>query len=295
VAHLVISIISEGISAVVDGIFTGQSALDDACELFRRANVTFHIVANLAAMSVVDGGAPEEADGRETEQRATAAIADNVLQRIRLDSMLSVPGPICIFMRHGSCSYEPSRYQAPRDVGLTKAGAAAVRATARTLIGFRPDRVVVSPYRRAIETAEILCPIIGAEWRIADGLRERHFTSIEGRTYDRLRLSGEVDVDTLLTCSDRLNLPGEETIEEAQVRITTTMQAIITGPASRVIVVSHGGPHMWLVSEYLGLPLDRQRVPALSPAHFTVLQYKSCGAFSGIRGTNLSTWDETVL
>jgi broad specificity phosphatase PhoE len=295
-AHLVIDLVNGGISAVVDGIFTDERTLDEACELFRRANVTYHIFATPAAITDIDGGGPGGAADRETAQRATEEIAEDLLQRIRREAAPSVAGgSVCIFMRHGSCSYESSRYQAPRDVGLTKAGAAAVRATAKTLIGFRPDRIVVSPYRRAIETAEILYAIVGTEWKVVDGLRERHFTSIEGRTYDQLRLSGDVDVDTLLTCSERMNLPGEETIEEAQTRITTTMQAMITGTANRVIVVSHGGPHMWLVSEYLGLPLDRQRLPALSPAHFTVLQYNRDGTFSGIRGMNLSAWDETVL
>jgi probable phosphoglycerate mutase len=169
-------------------------------------------------------------------------------------------------------------------------------ATASTLSNFNADRLVVSPFRRARQSAEIVAEFTGLTPQVEEGLGERYFQSLAGQSYDELRRTHSDDfVDRLLSRSETIDVDGEETLEIACQRILSTMKTIIHGSNKRTIVVSHGGPHSWLLNSYIGMSLDRKLGIGLGPSHFSVFTYRANADFSSVLGINLASWDESIL
>jgi broad specificity phosphatase PhoE len=327
-ARMAVEYAASGISSVIESVFMEVDVLNEVCEILRRGNVehyVFSLYTSLENIEARDTGREwfdRQGSARikeihdsfvwlgnivETQGKIVEEVASEILELL---DMLRTPTnksqvsgcaskadtKICVFVRHGACNIEPSRYNSPDDIILTEMGRSAVAVTASGLVGFAPERLVTSPFRRSVESASIVGRFTGLTPEVDDGLRERHFYSLAGRDYNSLRgIYGDDFVRQLLYSSENLTVEKEETIQEAQQRIVETMKRIMAGPERRIAVVSHGGPFCWLLNAYLGLPLDRNRTIGLAPSHFGIFVYESTGEFRSFRGANLNSWDETVL
>ena len=147
-------------------------------------------------------------------------------------------------IRHGSTAMnEDGRYQGRLDGGLSETGRAALRPA-----DFRPERLIVSPAKRARETAAILFP--GMEQCVLQDLREMDFGAFEGLSWREMENDPDyrawVDGGCLGRC------PGGEDREGCCARVCGAFSRIVTEYAGRgsVAVVAHGGTQMAVLDRW---------------------------------------------
>ena len=147
-------------------------------------------------------------------------------------------------IRHGSTAMnEAGRYQGRLDGGLSETGRAALRPAA-----FRPERLIVSPARRARETAAILFP--GMEQEIVQDLREMDFGAFEGLSWREMEDNADyrawVDGGCLGRC------PGGEDRAGCSARVCAAFWRIVTENAAceALAIVAHGGTQMCVLERW---------------------------------------------
>jgi broad specificity phosphatase PhoE len=103
--------------------------------------------------------------------------------------------PSLLFIRHGASTANLLRQISNRGYqhGLTKAGCNQVTLVATRLKAFAPGKILTSPLRRAVETAQILAEELAVPYSVTDALREYDCGILEGRSdhsawqaYDRI-------------------------------------------------------------------------------------------------------------
>ena len=142
-------------------------------------------------------------------------------------------------IRHGSTAMnEAGRYQGRLDGGLSEAGRAALRPAA-----FRPGRLIVSPARRARETAAILFP--GMEQEIVPDLREMDFGAFEGLSWREME--DNADYRAWVDGGCRGRCPGGEDREGYSARVCAAFAHVLRTEESSgapLAIVAHGGTQM---------------------------------------------------
>lgn len=176
-----------------------------------------------------------------------------------------------LLMRHGLPDYPPQTYPDPFEMPLSVQGRAEARAGAGAVARFQPDLACSSDFLRARQTAELATAGTGLGIRMAGELRERVFYSLAGKTFSEIAYEhGDAGQRITEGNSDLLDLPGEETYEEARTRVVSFFQQLAReAPGTRVLVVCHGGPHGWLLEEALNADLRGTRNIALQTGHFS--------------------------
>jgi len=145
-------------------------------------------------------------------------------------------------LRHGETAWNAERrYQGLTDIPLSERGLAALGRA-----DFAPERVYVSPLRRAAETAAVLFP--GAEQVSVPGLREMDFGAFEGRN------AGEMAEDPAYRtwveggCSGRC--PGGEGWAEFSARTCAAFEELMEDAPDPLVIVAHGGTQMAVLERY---------------------------------------------
>ena len=96
-----------------------------------------------------------------------------------------------VLTRHGlTARSEPEQHLGQQiDIGLSDAGRAEAQALGRRLAGVAFERIVTSPLRRALETADIVRASLAAPPEIErePRLAEMDYGTWEGLTYDEIR------------------------------------------------------------------------------------------------------------
>lgn len=124
---------------------------------------------------------------------------------------------------------------------LTEEGYLQARQLADMLGDRSIDRIVASPYQRAISTIQPLAERVGLPIQRDDRLCERILSTNDLPDWmDHLRLSFD-DLD--------LKLPGGESSREAMIRGASVIEDLIQRPGESVAVVTHGNL-MSLVLKY---------------------------------------------
>lgn len=193
----------------------------------------------------------------------------------------TTPGPeriTVLFVRHGQAYTDPERYDADEQRPLTAVGRNSVAAIAGQVALFAPQRLVCSRSLRAYQTALLLAQTVGLEAEPVAGLQERVFHSLPGLKRAQIaQRFGSAVVRAVDQCSDILELPGEETLPQARQRVCAALGQLLTRAQDRLAIVSHGGPHSWLLTAGLGLPLEQARIFRLDEACFSLLDYQRAG------------------
>ena len=151
------------------------------------------------------------------------------------------------FMRHGQTEWNARHLLqgSNRDIDLTDEGVHQVEAAADGLVrgGWRFDRVYVSPYRRAVHSAEIVCSRLGGTPIVDDRVREIAFGEYEGTPY----LNGDYVDDNIRSafeCPSKYVPRGGESYDEVMSRVRDFLEhelKPLEGTCERVLVVAHGG------------------------------------------------------
>jgi broad specificity phosphatase PhoE len=138
------------------------------------------------------------------------------------------------------------------DAGLSAEGRAQAEAAAARL-ALEPDRVVVSPLRRARETAAAFDLPVEDD----DRLVERDFGEWEGRAWTDLWPTVDPAVLTDPVAYAAFTPPGGEPAEAVRTRVVAAVEALTADPGCVVLAVTHAGPLRIAVAHALGLD-DRQ-------------------------------------
>jgi len=145
---------------------------------------------------------------------------------------------LCI--RHGESEGNLHKvFCATPDVPLTPYGRQQARLTGFYLrADFSPGRIVSSPYRRALETAEIIGEVLQLPVEVEEDLRERDIGEYAGCPY-------EVVLDDPNYGKDahwRWRPPGGESLADVAERaVPAACRIAANSTAAEIVVVSHAG------------------------------------------------------
>ncbi|MGK9167851.1 histidine phosphatase family protein [Inquilinus limosus] len=160
------------------------------------------------------------------------------------------------FLRHGQSTANRDRMIAgSTDVELTELGEAQAREAGQTLAGCGIRRIVASPQRRALRTAEIVAEALGLPVSTDPGLAERRWGVWEGRP--------------IAERSDYLIVPeGGESWEAFRDRAWAACTPILAARPAPLLIVAHAGI-MRVLRDRLGLGFEMQSIGNALPIRFT--------------------------
>lgn len=150
-----------------------------------------------------------------------------------------------LVVRHGPTAWNlESRYTSRTDLPLHASAAAALAPVRDRLRGAGVARLLVSPLRRARETADLLVagtPAAGLAPEVDDDLREVDFGDFEGRTKDELRTGAlaAAFADWFTPEHGMVAAPRGETWASAQERAGRVL-AEVRADGRTTLAVSHG-------------------------------------------------------
>src|SRR6185369_15833163 len=135
------------------------------------------------------------------------------------------------------------RFQGATDIALSDRGRAQAEALARGLRGYRIRAAYVSPYRRAVETAELALRGTGVPLVIDEELRELSLGEWEGCTVEEVRARDGDPYVAWLRAPHDCPPPGGEPLPVVSERVQAALARIAAAhPAGDdVLVVAHGG------------------------------------------------------
>jgi probable phosphoglycerate mutase len=189
-----------------------------------------------------------------------------------------------LLWRHGQTAWNAAeRVQGHLDIELSDTGRAQAAAAAVKLAAFRPDVLISSDLRRAVDTAAALAALTGLEVAVDARLRERRYGDWQGHSlaeiaarwpngYARWRAGEPVDE------------AGVEENDEFAKRVGEALQdAVEQAPGGTIVVVAHGGSARHGATQLLGWPASVTRsLRILANCHWTEL------VFDAVRGWQLS-------
>lgn len=168
---------------------------------------------------------------------------------------------VLVLSRHGQTVWHrENRYAGTSDIDLTAAGGRQAVQLAAWTATHRPDVVVSSPVRRALETARPSAAAVGLEPVLVDGLREVHFGLAEGRTLDELADDDAAMVDRFRRDPVGNPFPGADPPQAAADRGAAALREVAAANPDRcVLVVAHNTLLRLALCRLLGIDVSRYR------------------------------------
>lgn len=189
-----------------------------------------------------------------------------------------------LWLRHGSTAHSPDHRMSGRnDEPLSPAGRSQVKALAqrlgRLLPAQRHVRLVCSPLRRSVQTANVIADAAGLEITTDDDLAELDFGAWEGRLPAELAAGWPAELKAWTEMVGDPRPPGGESIGELARRVRRARDRLIAAqPDGLVLAVSHVTPIKLLVQSALGAPPSSIMRMFLTPASITEIRYPQGGA-----------------
>lgn len=146
-------------------------------------------------------------------------------------------------VRHGQTDWnKKTKLQGRSDISLNEEGKKVAAQTGKGLSNIKFDRIISSPLKRAIQTAELIRGNRAINIEIDDRIIEMGFGSFEGLEFDKSRLHNYGELNNFFN-HPHLYVPpeGAETINELRVRTASFMKELIEKvSADNILVVTHG-------------------------------------------------------
>jgi broad specificity phosphatase PhoE len=149
-----------------------------------------------------------------------------------------------LLARHGETLWNAQRrFQGRTDVELSARGRAQAEALGRGLRGYRVRAAYVSPYCRAVETAEIALQGTDVPLTVLPELRELSLGEWEGCTVDDVRARDGDPYRAWLRAPHDCPPPDGEPLPEVHARVQAAVDRIAAAHPNGddVLIVSHGG------------------------------------------------------
>lgn len=195
-----------------------------------------------------------------------------------------------VLVRHGATAHTlDKRFSgglAGANPGLSQLGREQVRATAEWLTGVVGplDALVVSPVRRARESADILGEVLGLPAVEEPGFAEVEFGAWDGLTFAEVAERHREDLDAWLGSVDATPGGAGESFRTVQSRVLRARNRLVADHAGRtVLVVSHVTPIKTLVAHALQAPLESLYRMELAPASVSVVSWFADDAAGSMR------------
>lgn len=166
-----------------------------------------------------------------------------------------------ILARHAETEWNvEGRYQGQGfDIALSERGQAQARAMGIRLANLAFTRVVSSPLKRAMETAEAALGPSSTPLTTDPGLMEISHGLWEGRLANEIREEYPEVCEAWREMPHLVTLPGGESLQEVSDRAWTALCRACEslGEEETVLIVSHDGVNRAILCRILGLPLKR--------------------------------------
>jgi len=149
-----------------------------------------------------------------------------------------------LLARHGESVWNAERrFQGSTDIPLSARGRAQAEALATGLRGYRVRAAYVSPFRRAVETAQLALRGTRVPLGVLDELRELCLGSGEGCTVDEVRAREGDPYVAWLRAPHDCPPPGGEPLPVVGERVRTAVERIAAAHPNGddVLIVAHGG------------------------------------------------------
>jgi alpha-ribazole phosphatase/probable phosphoglycerate mutase len=149
-----------------------------------------------------------------------------------------------LLARHGQSVWNAERrFQGVTDVPLSGLGMEQARALGRALRGYRLAAAYVSPFRRALETAELALEGTGVPLVPLEDLRELSLGQWEGCTVEEISGREGDPYRAWLHAPHDCPPPGGEPLEAVSARVRAAVDRIAAAhaPGDDVAVIAHGG------------------------------------------------------
>ncbi len=169
--------------------------------------------------------------------------------------------PTVLLVRHGETVWNASRrIQGHEDIPLSDVGRAQARALAERLRREKPARIVSSDLARARETAEIVAAPLGLPVTTDALLREQSLGTWQGLTFAEAA-ARDPDIARRFAARDPdARPPSGETRAELAARAFAAVSAHASpGSSGPLVIVTHGGVVMSILTRVLGLPPSSPR------------------------------------
>ncbi len=130
----------------------------------------------------------------------------------------------------------------PPEAALTERGEFQAQVLAEFLSDVRIDRILSSPFKRAVDTIHPLATKLAIEVEVEDRLSERVLSTVNlPDWFEKLKLTfDELD----------LKFEGGESSQEAMNRIADVVEEVFSGDAQNTIIVSHGNLLSLLIKHF---------------------------------------------
>jgi broad specificity phosphatase PhoE len=162
--------------------------------------------------------------------------------------MVSHPFKV-VFARHGATDWNvEQRFLGHTDLPLNELGRSQAKELGYGIANFTFDAIYSSDLRRAYDTATLAQEVIyektGKHHSITTDsrLREIHFGSIEGLTYEEAAAQYPEKMNQWYQRAESMPPPGgEESLTQVRDRVITFMNELALKNYGQVLIVSHGG------------------------------------------------------
>jgi 2,3-bisphosphoglycerate-dependent phosphoglycerate mutase/probable phosphoglycerate mutase len=178
-----------------------------------------------------------------------------------------------ILLRHGETDWNAARrMQGQHDIDLNETGRQQAAAAAASVAALRPDVIVSSDLRRAVDTAAAVAAVAGLPVTTDPRLRETSLGRWEGITAQELVADWPAEWDRWRTGSAHFSPPEGESRWQVAQRGAEVVAELDAGTASRALLVAHGGFIVGVTGHLLGLPDDTwQNFIGVTNCHWSVL------------------------
>lgn len=159
-------------------------------------------------------------------------------------------------IRHGETELnQRGCYYGITDAGLNPSGIEQAELLAKALREITFDKVIVSPLRRAVDTASLICPDKKYEMQTEERLQEQHFGIFEGMTAKEIMESYPEEWKEWNGNFYEHRISGGESFKDVRERIDSWVQEQ-GEQKENVLVVAHKGTLGHLLASLLHLPLE---------------------------------------
>jgi probable phosphoglycerate mutase len=186
---------------------------------------------------------------------------------------------LAIFMRHGQAENNVSRILVGRHIEshLTEYGRQQVADSAKQLKSIPIDKVYVSPVLRTVETAQIVCQILGVDYRVDERLYETEMGKLVGMNYEELTTKyGDLFLRFYSEYDPVLERFGVETFASIKRRIKSLLDDLLQKhEESNVLMVTHLDPIKAALATLLDLKPEALYRWHIRNASLTILKHES--------------------
>ncbi|MFP8906082.1 histidine phosphatase family protein [Streptomyces atacamensis] len=179
-----------------------------------------------------------------------------------------------VLWRHGQTAWNlERRFQGTTDIELTGAGLEQARRSARLLAALRPDAIIASDLKRAVDTAAELAAITGLEVTRYESLRETYAGVWQGLTHEEI-----VERHGEEYAAWKRGEPVRRGGGELETEVADRAAPVVERNAEKLpdggvlVVVSHGGTIRTTIGRLLGLePSSWESLGGLTNCCWSVL------------------------